>query len=880
MPQQTEQTSEDAGEKEAPGSEVETKGVAGFVDGMTKIQRGRTEKVLNERFNYADGGVMTRAERVERVVAGGAVFGKHVGNKGKVVFAINQADGSYVPITKTEYDYAAYLGGKMAPESDYEQEVARARRAELSSKYDYPTLEYIAQMLTRHERALRATNPNGKEGKRIAKEIEELKELQALKEAEDAPQPTADTDAPITPVEETGSDPVGSEEALAEDMPAYHALSAESRARVRKAHELGEAIDEADERRDIDGAVDARVALKKALNELSDAELDAAGELADWAEHESYGLHREVDSMREARAEVKSLSDAANEHVERLSATQAVEPVEKKQGKLNVDAFADKNEMRPVMNGVYHDAEGFGVVSDGLVLLVSKDLYDKKYKGKTVLTHKMGGKAKGSTLEDKYLNWRGVLGSQGSQGKTATVDYEALSAFVNGVEAKLKARWQERKEKGGKVGSFNSWSDTAEIYLRMPDGEVLAMRFEGLKRFVAGAQHLGAVSLEWQSRDKLITARSDKGAVLAAPMRYDVDYLRYGDESKSFAYDLKGAEYEGAQLQKVDGVAQRKGNSDKTLMGVHNISEEKLRKAIKQGGLANPSMAVIDTRNGMHSDYGAISLIPRASMIDSKTGRNAGTYAGDAWTPTYPHVEKRMSDKGRDSYYKDVNGVSENRSLTGELKMAWDNYLEGRGSDKLAYWFLKERGVEPEQVVFDSGYSEEQRSRFAELTDYGRKKFSEMTEEERGGVLALLAESKGMSVSELLAKYEAMRARNEELLGRDDVTPFRKGVLTRQNDEINKYGITLSPVSDFLYGMKQALVSDGKLDVSGTLTKSRDKIQEEGLQADFNRWLESKEQKYGVREMLFDGLPDERTHEWLSCREGQEERGSYAVDWW
>ena len=42
---------------------------------------------------------------------------------------------------------------------------------------------------------------------------------------------------------------------------------------------------------------------------------------------------------------------------------------------------------------------------------------------------------------------------------------------------------------------------------------------------------------------------------------------------------------------------------EKTLAGVHNISEEKLLKAIKQGGLANPSVAVID--NGDYLDWDA-----------------------------------------------------------------------------------------------------------------------------------------------------------------------------------------------------------------------------------------------------------------------------------
>lgn len=56
-------------------------------------------------------------------------------------------------------------------------------------------------------------------------------------------------------------------------------------------------------------------------------------------------------------------------------------------------------------------------------------------------------------------------------------------------------------------------------------------------------------------------------------------------------------------------------------MGVHNLSEDKLRKVLKQGGLANPSLAVVDTKNHMHTDYGDISLIPKSSLIASSTGQ-------------------------------------------------------------------------------------------------------------------------------------------------------------------------------------------------------------------------------------------------------------------
>ena len=75
-------------------------------------------------------------------------------------------------------------------------------------------------------------------------------------------------------------------------------------------------------------------------------------------------------------------------------------------------------------------------------------------------------------------------------------------------------------------------------------------------------------------------------------------------------------------------------NSDKTLAGVHNITEEKLRKALKLGGLANPSVAVIDISKNSHEGFGEISLILPSEKVAKRTGKNAGTWQGDAWTPT------------------------------------------------------------------------------------------------------------------------------------------------------------------------------------------------------------------------------------------------------
>lgn len=80
--------------------------------------------------------------------------------------------------------------------------------------------------------------------------------------------------------------------------------------------------------------------------------------------------------------------------------------------------------------------------------------------------------------------------------------------------------------------------------------------------------------------------------------------------------------------------------NDKSLIGVHNISEQKLRKVLKQGGFANPSIAVIDTDKQVHNDYGEISLILPSRKVNKSTGKNVGTYEGDAWTPMLSYYRK------------------------------------------------------------------------------------------------------------------------------------------------------------------------------------------------------------------------------------------------
>ena len=86
----------------------------------------------------------------------------------------------------------------------------------------------------------------------------------------------------------------------------------------------------------------------------------------------------------------------------------------------------------------------------------------------------------------------------------------------------------------------------------------------------------------------------------------------------------------------------------KDLVAVHNLTEEKLIKSLRLGGLPMPSIAIIRAQDG-HSTFGTISLVFGKDTIDPKAYRTNKLYSGDAWTPTYPSVDYKVSDKVRKS---------------------------------------------------------------------------------------------------------------------------------------------------------------------------------------------------------------------------------------
>ena len=133
---------------------------------------------------------------------------------------------------------------------------------------------------------------------------------------------------------------------------------------------------------------------------------------------------------------------------------------------------------------------------------------------------------------------------------------------------------------------------------------------------------------------------------------------------------------------------------EKTLAGVHNITEEKLRKALKLGGFANPSLAVIDTSKSGHDNFGEISFIAPSALLDKRTGNTGGTWITDAYTQRYPSVEREMSEKGYRKFEDWVDSLDYPSGAKAEIERQAKDALSDNNAPAWELMYLKEKGID------------------------------------------------------------------------------------------------------------------------------------------------------------------------------------------
>lgn len=95
------------------------------------------------------------------------------------------------------------------------------------------------------------------------------------------------------------------------------------------------------------------------------------------------------------------------------------------------------------------------------------------------------------------------------------------------------------------------------------------------------------------------------------------------------------------------------------LIAVHNIKESELMKTFKLGGFPMPSIAIVNGKSSF-SEYGPISVLFSKDTIDPERSADNEVYSGDAWTPVYPTVEFKVSEKAADRIYQKVREIEKN----------------------------------------------------------------------------------------------------------------------------------------------------------------------------------------------------------------------------
>lgn len=364
--------------------------------------------------------------------------------------------------------------------------------------------------------------------------------------------------------------------------------------------------------------------------------------------------------------------------------------------------------------------------------------------------------------------------------------------------------------------------------------------------------HKAGVRLTWDGERKSWLLTAFKKETSASDKRTDTAATSLEGDTA-----LSQTEGSAAKIDNSSETAKENGEKfslkdEKTLAGVHNITEEKLLKAIKQGGLANPSVAVIDSSKQNHEGYGDISLILPSDKVAKRTGKNAGTWQGDAWTPTYPQVERQMSNKGAEKASKDVSSVP--GDMYREVRRGLDRWLDGgEANSAMAYMFLHEKGVAPEQKKIQHKFSDDVYNELKSITA-GDFNIYGIGKADAQKVLDMYIDAKFDGDKDLYEeKTKAWLERNKSIVDAGNKGGMRYTIAKENVELYDEYGFNYKSVQTFVRDVEYDHRKTG-VDMNATLNEVEDYIKTNNLTDEFNTWLEGKEKEYGIKEVIFDGF--------------------------
>ena len=310
-------------------------------------------------------------------------------------------------------------------------------------------------------------------------------------------------------------------------------------------------------------------------------------------------------------------------------------------------------------------------------------------------------------------------------------------------------------------------------------------------------------------------------------------------------------------------------NDDKTLAGVHNITEEKLRKALKLGGLANPSLAVIDTSKSAHDNFGEISFIAPSALVDKRTGKTGGTWITDAYTQRYPSVERQMSEKGSQKFEDWVDSLEYPIAAKAEIKRQTKDVLEDNGVPAWELMYLKEKGIDIKAYDSNVDYRwKEIINKYPTVDDILN---SMQNDPELNEDVTSLAKYQIVKPTRDKISLEVRRQIYKETGVK--TAPISPKVRKKVNEIFDRdYKSTLldkdgKPKAEDIKKVVEDIVKEHndtkKYDFYLSKVKASNYVNKNGLYADYIRWQENKLDEFGTKNRIFRGYKKDGSRKYV-----------------
>lgn len=308
---------------------------------------------------------------------------------------------------------------------------------------------------------------------------------------------------------------------------------------------------------------------------------------------------------------------------------------------------------------------------------------------------------------------------------------------------------------------------------------------------------------------------------------------------------------------------------DRSLVGLHNLSEEALKHTVKMGGLANPSMAVIDTNKQGFTNFGGVTLIAPKTLIAKDTGRNAGTFGADVYSPRYPSITRQVTATGRKKIRSIFWAVEDENLKEHLVENTVQKFENDRKPDfeytKLPIAYLAEKGNKEFWKYQKSKYDDEVKEAFKAL------KSNSVDDPETAKFL------KDLFDKTMKGDYEEEIKDYEEMLKDENLTPFKRNIykdnlekakarldlaeeVIAENTDPNTGYLYFSPAEELRYGIEKDIRAAGKVDENATERAARELVEND---PDFKKWAEEKYASVEADEKIFDGFTPSGNRKYL-----------------